>query len=1027
MGNIGRIVSVPLGLILIAAGIIIWVVVNDAIHKELRNASITLPKNNKDANINPWTRFVTNEGDPNNKRDYIFYVYNLTNPTEMVKGQYPKYEELGPYKYKYVYARINATLIEDDNKVSFKFWKRYYAITDEEGYRNPLTDVIYHFNPAYLGAVQTAGGEQKLAIMMGAGTMARIGAQLNTPSFYLQAKGAASPVVNKGIYDAIVGSGAGDAGACAVWATDSAAPPTVPAQWQLKSANQAGADLTQLHTACTTGGIFDPTKPLSLTNRGTTEGWGAWTAALNVTSPAFTALKNNVKAAYQLVLSKLLDGCSGCQETDLGYLQWGMATGILNNQSVFAFLPQGSIPAPPEFGIKYQMSLSLQSSKTLFNEGAPMNLVTPKGVGTFLEMVKANQFAQIQTATGLDTPQAAKVAEYFTQYIVPVFVGSTIQNQIVGGNGGPFAKHTVNDFFFNATDPLLALLFPGDRIKQSSNTLSNITSEELAMQLLPTDISWTGNSNADLTQVPVTFHGNEYLHYAEEIPITGNFPEQLGPYFLDESESPEVVLFSEEYARALPMERVVSGALGGLPYYRYRIKDSLWKANPTYFNSIDYLLNMSAPLGKPVFLSRPRMKGVNVKYFTNAGLSALAYDQNDTDVFASFEPRTGKAIHGRYSLQINCYIPGAEGSNSTLFGTFFQLKSDVIHPLLFGTNEIMATDSQIDAINHAYKLDATRYGLTVILIVVGSYITLCAIGLYIFDIVKVKEYCSSTWSKSLSKGNEDPIIYHRDPYSNKDYFIVGTSHISKGSAELVKKLIRDVQPDHVVVELCQARFNKLKAENDVVNLQVHQQSSNNNNKSFIMELFQMMSTGQLNPANIVKKLMERFYNAFRLMGIIPGLEFKWAIKEAELIGSKIVLGDLPVDQTMKSLGSTLTSEILPLMTQLQMGGGRHVDPQQYEFLEKLQNYLQPVMNVLSRPTINEEELEREFKRFLTSNNLKEMRSNFKLALPKLSKAMLTDREENIVKSIRDCPGNRIVIVVGGLHLEGIREGLTKKP
>jgi len=45
---------------------------------------------------------------------------------------------------------------------------------------------------------------------------------------------------------------------------------------------------------------------------------------------------------------------------------------------------------------------------------------------------------------------------------------------------------------------------------------------------------------------------------------------------------------------------------------------------------------------------------------------------------------------------------------------------------------------------------------------------------------------------------------------NKTIYLVGTAHISKASVELVEKVIEEVKPDSVAVELCQSRFDSMK-------------------------------------------------------------------------------------------------------------------------------------------------------------------------------------------------------------------------
>ena len=46
-------------------------------------------------------------------------------------------------------------------------------------------------------------------------------------------------------------------------------------------------------------------------------------------------------------------------------------------------------------------------------------------------------------------------------------------------------------------------------------------------------------------------------------------------------------------------------------------------------------------------------------------------------------------------------------------------------------------------------------------------------------------------------------------HEGRSFFIIGTAHVSKDSAELVEKVIRERSPDTVAVELCESRFESL--------------------------------------------------------------------------------------------------------------------------------------------------------------------------------------------------------------------------
>lgn len=758
MKNLGRLISLAIGLILVAVGIIIWVKVDDAIHKEIRNADIVLPENDKDEVVNPWTRFTGNENDPNNERIYVFYAFNLTNPQDVSDGDFPKYQELGPYYYKYVYERINHTLVEDETVLEFKLWKRYFPLTPDQvpqykDARNPLTDEIYHFNLAYGAILSQTGGEQPLALTLVAATSQRLISTVNAVSFQDQVLAATSTGVLGKTFQGVATALGGVAAACAAWAGKDPVSPQVP-HFAVGSFSGVASDINAAQCAS----LFDPTKAYSFTNSSATaEGFGLWAMATTTPTPYLQLLKGAVMQVHGLssaqfdvvfdwmtqfknndvmnTIIAMTPMCSTpgtCTKQDLGYLQWANQTGVFGGKSLADI--DTTLPGKVEFGLVEGMSLNLASTKILFNASMPINLVDAKGIGAFLKLLSNNDYATIINLTQMSQAEIPKLYHYYN------YVQSLLWNAIKAKNGGPIVKHTLNSFIFDSTDPILQQLYPNDPSKWKSNPLQNITTIEEALATLPTDQSYTGKDDTDKAQAPRTFEGHLYVKYAENIPVSGYHPEQLPPFLLGEHNNPPISVFSEEYARALTMERHIVGSLEGLPYYRYTVTKENWEKNDLYFTQIPYLLNLTSELGIPVFISRPRMKGLNVGYFSKSGLDDMAYDTADLDVFADYEPRSGKAIRGRYSLQVNAYIPGNQEETSPLYGALTKLRGDVVHPMVWGVNEISATQKQIDVIGQAYSIDAFRYALTTILMVVGGFLFLVAGGLYILDIFEKKVY-----------------------------------------------------------------------------------------------------------------------------------------------------------------------------------------------------------------------------------------------------------------------------------------------
>ncbi|XP_055250698.1 traB domain-containing protein isoform X1 [Moschus berezovskii] len=123
-------------------------------------------------------------------------------------------------------------------------------------------------------------------------------------------------------------------------------------------------------------------------------------------------------------------------------------------------------------------------------------------------------------------------------------------------------------------------------------------------------------------------------------------------------------------------------------------------------------------------------------------------------------------------------------------------------------------------------------------------------------------------------------------------YVVGTAHFSDDSKRDVAKTIREVQPDVVVVELCQYRVSMLKMDERTllreakeISLEKLQQAVRQNGvASGLMQMLLLKVS-----AHITEQL-----------GVAPGGEFREAFKEASRVPfCKFHLGDRPIPVTFK--------------------------------------------------------------------------------------------------------------------------------
>ncbi|KFQ47587.1 TraB domain-containing protein, partial [Nestor notabilis] len=131
-----------------------------------------------------------------------------------------------------------------------------------------------------------------------------------------------------------------------------------------------------------------------------------------------------------------------------------------------------------------------------------------------------------------------------------------------------------------------------------------------------------------------------------------------------------------------------------------------------------------------------------------------------------------------------------------------------------------------------------------------------------------------------------------DTEDGSKVYVVGTAHFSDSSKKDVVKTIQDVQPDVVVVELCQYRVSMLKMDEKTllkeakeINLEKLQQAIKQN--GVMSGLMQML-------------LLKVSAHITEQLGMAPGGEFREAFKEASKVPfCKFHLGDRPIPVTFK--------------------------------------------------------------------------------------------------------------------------------
>ena len=211
---------------------------------------------------------------------------------------------------------------------------------------------------------------------------------------------------------------------------------------------------------------------------------------------------------------------------------------------------------------------------------------------------------------------------------------------------------------------------------------------------------------------------------------------------------------------------------------------------------------------------------------------------------------------------------------------------------------------------------------------------------------------------------------------NEKIILVGTSHISEESVNLVKNTIIEENPDCVGVELCEQRFNALKNKKKWENMSIP--TVVKDGKTYLLLINIILS-------NYQKKLGTEF-------GVAPGTEMLKAVELAENLGKEIVLVDRNIQTTFKRSWDYMSlKEKFKFIFYIFYGFFEEIDDEMIESL-KDKDVLNEVLNELSEK------------------------------IPNIKKALIDERDEYIALKILEKyrEGKKIVVVIGAGHLDGVK-------
>jgi len=219
-------------------------------------------------------------------------------------------------------------------------------------------------------------------------------------------------------------------------------------------------------------------------------------------------------------------------------------------------------------------------------------------------------------------------------------------------------------------------------------------------------------------------------------------------------------------------------------------------------------------------------------------------------------------------------------------------------------------------------------------------------------------------------------------YEDKEIILVGTAHVSETSVALVKETIETEQPNSVCIELDEARFQSIQDPEAWKRTDVTQIIRNKKVGLMIAQLF--ISAYQ---KRMAKKL-----------GTKVGGEMLQGIESAKEVGAKLVLADRNIQTTFLRLWRLLgLGEKFKLLYGLLPG-----DEEEQEVTEE------GIMELLEKDMLEAA--------------LGEIKGEF----PIITKVLISERDQYLANKIKTAPGPKVLAVLGGAHVPGVKEELYKE-
>ena len=219
-------------------------------------------------------------------------------------------------------------------------------------------------------------------------------------------------------------------------------------------------------------------------------------------------------------------------------------------------------------------------------------------------------------------------------------------------------------------------------------------------------------------------------------------------------------------------------------------------------------------------------------------------------------------------------------------------------------------------------------------------------------------------------------------FKDKEIILVGTAHVSKDSAALVKEVIEEHRPDSVCVELDEERYQSIQNPKAWENTDV-------------VKVIKQKKTGFLLASLALGSYQKRIA---KQLNVSVGGEMLQGIASAKEIDAELVLADRSIQTTFLRIWRKLN----------------------------LWEKAKLIVSLFASGSDDEEITDDVLKHLLETDILEAVLADMRKQFPKIGDILISERDQYLAAKIRTAPGKKVVAVLGGAHVPGVKEEIFKE-